>query len=149
MAEKGSKEINSFLVHIFVSLFTFLFVFFTPLDYSLNKYGGIYVHRPDTASYLSLSLSLSHSLLIHGNRPVPQGTGFSSTFSLNRIKRNWRLPLKRLASCLPVKYLLLENAFPSLLMGRDSKEFLTILSSFRDYCLAQEQHFLSILVYYT
>ncbi|WP_165075768.1 MULTISPECIES: hypothetical protein [unclassified Desulfovibrio] len=55
----ASKGINPFLIRIFVSLFIFFFVFSIPLDYSLNKYGGTYVHRPDTSSYLSLSLSPS------------------------------------------------------------------------------------------
>lgn len=54
MAGKGNKGIDSFLITIGVSIFIFLFVFFTSLDYSLNKYGGTYVHSPDTFSYTDL-----------------------------------------------------------------------------------------------
>ncbi len=53
MAGKGSKGIDSCLITIGVSIFTFLFVFFTSVDYSLNKYGGTYVHSPDTFSYIN------------------------------------------------------------------------------------------------
>lgn len=52
----SSKVINLPRLNIFVALFFFLFVFFTPLDYSLNKYGGTYVPRPDTPSYFNLPL---------------------------------------------------------------------------------------------
>ncbi|WP_165075761.1 MULTISPECIES: hypothetical protein [unclassified Desulfovibrio] len=48
------KSINFPLINVLVSLFTFLFVFFTPLDYSLNKYGGTYVYTPDTGTYFPL-----------------------------------------------------------------------------------------------
>lgn len=56
MVWRMGKVLNSSALNIFVSLFIFLFVFFTPLDYSLNKYGGTYVISPDTLGYFNLFL---------------------------------------------------------------------------------------------
>lgn len=56
MSEKVRKVVDSSWIHICVSLFIFVFVFFTTLDSSLNKYGGTYLHNPDTAGYLKPAL---------------------------------------------------------------------------------------------
>lgn len=46
--------LNSLSVRVLASLCIFFCVFFTSLDSSPNKYGGTYVHNPDTPSYFML-----------------------------------------------------------------------------------------------
>lgn len=54
MLNVARKFINSASLNLLGSLFAFLFVFFTPLNTSLNKYGGNYIHSPDTSVYFRL-----------------------------------------------------------------------------------------------
>lgn len=56
MSAAVRKGVDSTLLILFISLCTFVFVFFTPLDHSLNEYGGTYVVGNDTFSYLKPSL---------------------------------------------------------------------------------------------